>query len=65
MGIHSLALTVLMLLAVLYTLYFARPVILPIVLAFILSFLLVPTVRMLQQKCRVPASIGAALVLAI
>lgn len=63
-GIRSFALTVLMLLGILYTLYFARPVILPIVLALILSLLLVPVVRLLQQKCRVPASIGAGLVLA-
>jgi len=63
-GIRSIALTVLMLLGVAYTLYFARPVILPVVLALILSLLLAPAVRLLHQKCRVPPSIGAGFVLA-
>lgn len=63
-GIRSFSLTVLMLLAVLYTLHFAKAVILPIVLALLLSLLLSPLVRLLRQKCQVPMALGAAIVLA-
>lgn len=62
-GIRSVALTVLMLLGVLYTLYFARSFLLPIVLAILLSLLFAPLVRTLQQRLRIPAGIGAAVVL--
>lgn len=63
-GIRSFALMVLMLLAVLYSLHFAKPVVLPIVLALILSLLLSPLVRLLWQKLRIPMALGAAMVLA-
>jgi predicted PurR-regulated permease PerM len=62
-GIRSFALTVLMLLAALYSLYFAKPVILPIVLALLLSLLLSPAVRLLHRRCRLPMALGAVLVL--
>jgi predicted PurR-regulated permease PerM len=60
--IRSVALTLLLVLAVLYTLYFARAFLLPLVLAFLLELLLSPVVRWLQQR-RVPTAAGAALVL--
>ena len=63
-GIRSLALTVLMLLAVLYTLHFAKAVILPIVLAVLMSMLLAPLVRLMNRKLRVPLGLGAGIVLA-
>jgi predicted PurR-regulated permease PerM len=59
-GIRSLALTGLLFLAALYTLYFARAFFLPIVLAALLSFLLSPVVRMLK-KLRIPNGLAAGL----
>ena len=47
--IRSLALTGLFILALFYTLYFARSVLLPVVLALLLSFLLAPIVRALTK----------------
>lgn len=64
-GIRSFALTVLMLLAVLYSLHFAKPVILPVVLALLLSLLLFPLVRQLHRRLRLPMALGAALVLGV
>lgn len=63
-GIRSIALTVLMLLAVLYTLHFAKAVILPVVLAVILSMLLAPLVRLMNRRLRIPMGLGAGIVLA-
>jgi predicted PurR-regulated permease PerM len=62
-GIRSFAITVLMLLAVFYTLHFAKAVILPIVLAVMVSMLLAPLVRLMSHKLRIPMGIGAGLVL--
>lgn len=54
--------TVLAVLAVLYTLYFAREFLLPITCAVLLDFLLSPAVRALARR-RVPKPLAAALVL--
>lgn len=62
-AIRSLALTGLFILALFYTLYFARAVFLPIVLAILLNFLFSPVVRTLK-RARIPEPVGAALVLA-
>ena len=59
--VRSVNLTVLTVLAVLYTLYFAREFLLPIVFALLLSFLLSPVVRTLA-RFRIPTPIGAGLV---
>ena len=56
-------LAVLVVLAVLYTLYFARVVLLPIVLACLLALILAPAVRALK-RLRVPRPLGAAIVVA-
>lgn len=61
-AVRSIALTGLFVLALFYTLYFARAVVLPIVLATLLSFLFAPVVRTLK-RLRVPEPLGAALVL--
>lgn len=61
LGVRSLALTGLFILAAFYTLYLARSFILPIVLALLLNFLLSPVVRGLN-KLRIPNGLGAALV---
>lgn len=49
-------------LAVFFTVYFTRSLLLPIVAAILLSFLLAPIVRLLE-KLRIPAILGSALVL--
>lgn len=60
--IRSLALSGLFILAVFYTMYFMRAVLLPLVLALLLSYLLRPIVRMLGRLHITPL-IGAALIL--
>jgi predicted PurR-regulated permease PerM len=60
--VRSLAITGLFVLAVMYTLYFARAFLLPIVLAVLLDFLLSPVIRTLK-RVRVPEPLGAALVI--
>jgi predicted PurR-regulated permease PerM len=60
--VRSIAITGLLVLAVLYTLYFARAFLLPIVLAVLLDFLLSPVVRALK-RAKIPEPAGAALVL--
>jgi predicted PurR-regulated permease PerM len=60
--VRSIAITGLFVLAVFYTLYFARAFFLPIVLAVLLDFLLSPIIRALK-RFRVPEPLGAALLL--
>jgi len=60
-GARSLAMTVVAVLLVLYTIYFAREFLMPITFAALLSFLFSPIVRALT-RLRVPAPLGAALV---
>jgi predicted PurR-regulated permease PerM len=60
--VRSIALTGLFVLAVFYTVYFMRSVLLPIVLALLLSYLLRPIVRGLAQV-KIPLPVGAALLL--
>ena len=62
MEVRSAAVTGLFVLAVLYTLYFARAFLLPIVIAVLLDFLLSPIIRTLK-RARVPEPVGAALLL--
>lgn len=61
-GIRSFALTGIFVLAVFYTMYFARAVLLPLVLALLLSFLFAPFVRALK-RIKIPPPFGAALIL--
>jgi predicted PurR-regulated permease PerM len=60
--IKSVALTGLFVLAVFYTMYFMRAMLLPLVLALLLSYLLAPLVRLLA-RIRVKPALGAAIVL--
>jgi len=60
--IKSIALTGLFVLAVFYTMYFMRALLLPLVLALLLSYLLAPLVR-LFGRIRIGAPFGAAIVL--
>src|SRR5205823_916433 len=58
--IRSVALTGLFILAVFYTIYFMRSILLPIVLALLLSNLLRPIVRG-ARKLKIPLPVGAAI----
>ena len=60
--VRSVAITGLFILAVLYTLFFARAFLLPIILAVLLDFLLSPLIRALK-RFRIPEPLGAALVI--
>jgi predicted PurR-regulated permease PerM len=61
----SAALTILALLAIVYTLYFARGLLIPIVVAVLLSFVMMPGVRAMQ-RVGIPTGVGAGiLVLAL
>src|SRR5438094_3155769 len=60
--VRSIALTGLFILAVFYTIYFMRSILLPIVLALLLSYLLTPIVRALAQL-KIPLPVGAAFIL--
>ena len=62
MEVRSAAITGLFVLAVLYTLYFARAFLLPIVIAVLLDFLLSPIIRTLK-RARIPEPVGAALLI--
>ncbi len=57
----SLLLAGLLVLAILYTLYFARAVLLPVVLAILLALILMPAVRALHWL-HIPRALGAAVV---
>ena len=54
----------LLVISVLYTLYFARVVILPIVIAVLLNFLFSPIIRLLK-KIWIPQSLGALLIILV
>lgn len=60
-SIPRLAVTGLFVLAIFYTLYFARDVLLPLVLAALLTLVLTPVMRLLV-KARIPEPLGAAIV---
>lgn len=61
LGFARLAVSGLFMLAMLYTLYFAKPVLLPIALALLFALVLRPLVRALQTL-RLPESLAAAIV---
>ena len=60
--IRSIALTGLFILAVFYTIYFMRSILLPVVLALLISYLLRPIVRGLA-RLKVPLPVSSALLL--
>jgi predicted PurR-regulated permease PerM len=60
--VRSIALTGLFVMAVFYTIYFMRSILLPIVLALLLSYLFRPIVRGLAQL-KIPLPVGAAFIL--
>ncbi|MDB4875681.1 MAG: hypothetical protein JWM41_2127 [Gemmatimonadetes bacterium] len=64
LGARSASVMVLAVLAVLYTLYFARDFFIPIVFAILLNFLLSPVLRALA-RVKIPTPAGAAIVVAV
>ena len=60
--VRSIAMTGLFLLAIFYTIFFLRSLLLPIVLALLLSYLLRPIVRFLA-RIKIPPLLGSALLL--
>lgn len=60
-AVRSLAATLLVIIAIFYTLYFARAFFLPVTFGLLLNLLLSPTVRTLK-RARIPYPIGAAIV---
>lgn len=62
LGAQSICLTGLFILALFYTMYFMRSVLLPIVLALLLSYLLRPIVRGLARM-KIPLPVGATVIL--
>jgi predicted PurR-regulated permease PerM len=62
LDVRSIALTGLVILAVFYTIYFMRSILLPIVLALLLSYLFRPIVRGFAQL-KIPLPVGAAFIL--
>ena len=64
LSIRSFTLTGIFVLALFYTLYFARIFLLPIMLALLFAFLLRPAVRGLE-RLRIPEIVGAAVVLLV
>jgi predicted PurR-regulated permease PerM len=61
-GVRSIALTGLFVLAVFYSIYFMRSILLPVILALLLSYLLRPIVRGLA-RLKIPLPVGAAFIL--
>ena len=61
--VRSRMLTGLFTLAVFYTMYFAKSLLIPIVLALLFNLLLAPVVRVLRSYLRLPEWAGAAVVL--
>ena len=61
----KLSLGILALLAVVYSLYFGRDLLLPIVIAAILNLLLRPAMRFLGDRCRLPLTLAAAILIVL
>ncbi|MEP6944170.1 MAG: AI-2E family transporter [Betaproteobacteria bacterium] len=63
--VRSTSLVVLACLAVLYFLYWARPVLIPITTAVMLSYALTPIVRWMEKRLKLHKAIGAAITIGI
>ena len=63
--VRDVALVILTILAVLYTLYFAADIILPFVLALVLSLLLSPATRFLCDKLHFPRMLAAIIMIVL
>jgi predicted PurR-regulated permease PerM len=63
--VRDVALVILAVLAVLYTLYFAAGIILPFVLALVLSLLLGPAARLMTERLLLPRMLAAVILIAL
>lgn len=64
-NLRSFMVGVLAVLAVLYTLYIARSVLMPFAVALLLAFVLMPVVRFMSRHLRAPHSVSAGVLLTI
>lgn len=64
-GVRSVGTLILSLLAVVYTLYLGKEVILPIVLAVVLKLLLGPAMRVLNERLHLPNALAAVLLILV
>lgn len=64
LNVKSIALSGLFILAVMYTLYFARAIFIPVSFALLLNLLLAPAVEAFR-KIRIPREVGAGIVLSV
>ena len=62
-GIGSAGILILAVLAIVYTLYFGKEILLPIALALVLKLLLQPVMRLLHERLRFPGAIAALLLI--
>ena len=60
---HPMSLSILALLAMVYTLYFGRSFFVPIIFAFELNFLLSPAIRWTRRVLRIPAPLTSAILI--
>lgn len=65
LDVRSVSLAALAVIAVIFTLHWAKAVLIPIALAVFLSYLLTPPVSWLRRRARLPAMLAAALALAV
>lgn len=63
--IRTIALVILAVLAVFYTLYFAAGIVLPFIFAIVLTLLLAPLKRLLTDRLRLPAMLAALLLIVL
>ena len=59
----SAGILILAVLAIVYTLYFGKEILLPIALALVLKLLLQPAMRLLQERLRLPGALAALLLI--
>jgi hypothetical protein len=62
-GIGSVGILILAVLAIVYTLYFGKEILLPIALALVLKLLLQPVMRLLHERLRLPGALAALLLI--
>jgi predicted PurR-regulated permease PerM len=62
-GIRAVGILVLAIIAVIYTLYLSKEILLPIALAVVLKLLLQPVMRLLQERLRFPGALASLLLI--
>jgi predicted PurR-regulated permease PerM len=62
-GVGAVGILILAVLAIVYTLYFGKEILLPIALALVLKLLLQPAMRLLHERLRLPGALAALLLI--